>query len=117
MAKKAACKKPAPKKDLTNPNARPGTVKSLKLIVPITTGGEEIYYLDFRKPRTADLRKFGMPAQIVIKDGEQRVRFDMNITAQYVERLCGLAKDDANKLDLDDFMAAQNQVMVFFPTV
>ena len=116
MAKKVA-KKAAPKKDLINPDARPGTVKSIKLTVPITTGGEEIYFLDFRKPRTADLRKYGMPAQIVISGGEQIVRFDMNITALYVERLCGLAKDDANKLDIDDFMKAQNQVMVFFPTV
>ena len=116
MAKKVA-KNAAPKKDLINPDARPGTVKSIKLNVPITTGGEEIYYLDFRKPRVADLRKYGIPAKIILKDGEQRVDFDMNITALYVERLCGLAKDDANKLDINDFMTAQNQVMVFFPTV
>lgn len=101
--------------EVINPKARSGTFKSLKLETPITVGAEEIYYLDFQEPGVKHFRKYGATGQLVIKDGQQLVKFDIEVIALYIEKLCGLGKDDANKLTLKDFERAKEMVLVFFP--
>lgn len=104
-------------KEPINPKARPGTFKSIKLDKPIETGGEEIYFLDFREPTVKDLRKYGATGQMSVKGSEQHIKFDMDIIALYIEKLCALAKDDANKLSMADFEKAKEIVLVFFPVI
>ena len=96
-----------------NPNARKGTIISQKLTVPITTGGEEIYYLDYIEPGVKELRKYGATGEIDIK--KHTLKFDMDIIALYVEKLCALSRDDANKIKLVDFEVCKAIILVFFP--
>lgn len=96
-----------------NPKAREGTIISQKLTVPITTGGETIEFLDYRKPGVKELRKYGATGEVDIK--KHTLKFDMDVIALYVEKLCALSRDDANKIDLEDFAVCKEIILVFFP--
>lgn len=106
-----------------NPKARPGTIISKKLKHPFETGGEEIHYVDFKLPGVRELRKHGATAQISVRD--QSFKFDFEVIALYIEKLGGLGKGDADKIDMhdgdendpSDFDACKEIILVFFPVL
>jgi len=98
-----------------NPDARKGTAVSIRLAEPITTGGEEINFLDFRKVAVKDIRQIGSAYSIRLKQGEQLVDICDDTICKWIERLCGLGKDDANKLDLEDYEQAKAVILDFLP--
>jgi len=115
--------------EVINPDARKGTIKSIKLSEPFESG-EMIYYLDFCEPTVKHLRKYGATGLIEIKDGKQVIKFDMEVICLYIEKLCAIGKDHANKISMkpirnkegeitgpSDFDRAKEVVLGFLPVV
>lgn len=87
---------------------------TVKLSKPIMAHGEELQVLTMREPTTEDMIELGQPFLIIMGDGENGLRFQPKIIAQYIVRLAGIPMSSVKALARNDFSEAQAAVMGFF---